>query len=273
MLDFRIDDTRCIQCGECALDCPAGVIALDPYPKISNEAGCLRCQHCLAVCPTAAVSILGRDPGASTTLRGNLPAPAGLATLIKGRRAVRRYHDRDLDPALIDELLEVSCHAPTGVNACSVLFTVVKERTVLHKLREELVAGLAGLRAAGGLPDGLAGKYLAWTVKAWQEEGKDILFRGAPHLVITSAPATAPCPAQDTIIALTTFQLYAHTRGVGTVWDGICMMALAACPEVAAKLGIPQDHSLGYAMAFGEPAVEYHRTVQRGPAQVNTVRW
>ena len=51
------------------------------------------------------------------------------------------------------------------------------------------------------------------------------------------------------------------------------MMALAACPELAARLGIPENHILGYAMAFGEPAVEYHRTVQRGPALVNAVRW
>jgi len=28
--------------------------------------------------------------------------------------------------------------------------------------------------------------------------------------------------------------------------------------------GIPENHIVGYAMAFGEPAVEYHRTVQRG---------
>lgn len=272
MNQFRIDEERCIQCGECALDCPSGIIVLDPYPKISNQAGCIRCQHCLAVCPTAAVSVLGRDPDASTPLQGKLPDPAALSILIKGRRAVRRYLDQNLDPALIDELLEIACHAPTGVNAASVLFTVVKERAVLHRLREELIDRLAELKVAGRLPEGRAGTYLGLVVKAWREEGRDILFRGAPHLVITSAPTYAPCPTQDCIIALTTFQLIAHARGLGTVWDGICMMALAACPEVTAKLGIPDDHSLGYAMAFGAPAVEYHRTVQRDPALVNVVK-
>ena len=273
MLQFRIDEERCIQCGECVLECPAGVIAMDAYPRMTNEEGCFQCQHCLAVCPTAAVSILGKEPEASTELQGNLPDPASLATLIKGRRAVRRYRDRDLAPELIDHLLEVSCHAPTGVNARSVLFTVVRERAVLHRLREDLLARLAKLQDADQLPEGLAAKYLGWTVNAWQEQGTDILFRGAPHLLITSAPADAPCPVQDTHIALTTFQLLAHAHGVGTVWDGICMMALAACPEVAGKLGIPEDHTLGYALVFGDPAVEYQRTVQRGPALVNVVKW
>jgi nitroreductase/NAD-dependent dihydropyrimidine dehydrogenase PreA subunit len=273
MIDFRVDEERCIRCGECVLDCPMGVIAMDDLPRIVNEEACIRCQHCLAVCPTGAVSILGRDPGASLSLAGSLPAADSLAALIKGRRSVRRYEDRDLDPGLIDELLEISCHAPTGVNAASVLFTVVKERAVLHRLRDDLLARLTAVKEKGLLPGGLAGTYLGMVVNVWQEQGRDVLFRGAPHLLITSAPAAAPCPAQDTIIALTTFQLMAQARGLGTVWDGICMMALAACPEVVGKLGIPADHILGYAMAFGEPAVEYHRTVQRGPALVNVVRW
>ena len=274
MIQFRIDEERCIQCGECALDCPASIISLDDgYPRITNEAGCIQCQHCLAVCPTAAVSILGKDPDASVGLAGNLPAAVALTTLIKGRRAVRRYQDQDLAPEFIDELLEVACHAPTGVNARSVLFTVIKERAVMHQLRDQLIDCLATQQAAGALPGGLSGKYLNWVVSAWREQGKDIIFRGAPHLLITSAPADSPCPAQDTIIAMTTFQLIAHAHGVGTVWDGICMMALANCPEVYARLGIPANHTLGYAMAFGLPAVEYHRTVQRGPALVNVVGW
>ncbi len=272
MIDFRIDEERCIQCGECAVDCPAGIIALDDYPKITNEADCIQCQHCLAVCPTAAVSILGKDPDGSTSLAGNLPEPARLATLIKGRRTVRRYKDADLASGLIDELLEVACHAPTGVNARGVLFTVVRQRSVMQKLREEVMAHLAKQKEAGQLPEGFVGQYLGYTLKAWQEEGKDIMFRGAPHLLITSAPKDCPCPVQDAHIALTTFQLMAQVRGVGTVWDGIFMMALGLLPEFAVRLGIPEDHTIGYAMAFGEPAVEYQRTVQRGPALVNVVK-
>jgi nitroreductase/NAD-dependent dihydropyrimidine dehydrogenase PreA subunit len=272
MIQFQIDEERCIQCGECVEDCPAGVISMEDYPTITNEEGCYRCQHCLAVCPTGAVSILGRDPDASTELEGNMPDATGLETLIKGRRSVRRYSDKDLDPALIDELLDIACHAPTGVNAQDVLFTVVREGAVMKGLREEVMAQLVKLNDDGELPEGFVRQYLGMAVEAWQKEGKDIIFRGAPHLLVTSGPKNAPSPAQDTLIALTTFQLIAHARGVGTVWDGMFMMALAVCPGLAARLGIPEDHIIGYAMAFGEPAVEYHRIVQRGPARVNVVK-
>jgi nitroreductase len=195
-----------------------------------------------------------------------------LETLIKGRRSVRRYNDKDLPAELIDELLDITSHAPTGVNAQSVLFTVVREGSVMQELREEVMAKLAELKSKGELPEGLAGRYLGGAVKAWQESGVDIIFRGAPHLLITSAPKDVPCPVQDTIIGLTTFQLMAHARGVGTVWDGMFMMALSVMPGLAGRLGIPEDHIVGYAMVFGEPAVEYHRTVQRGPANVNIVK-
>lgn len=272
MIQFRIDEESCIQCGECADDCPTGVISLDEYPQITDEDGCLQCQHCLAVCPTGAVSILGCEPDDSVVLEGNMPDPAKLETLIKGRRSVRRYSDKDIEPELIDALLDIAWHAPTGINAQSVLFTVVKERRVMENLRREVMEQLTQLKDAGKLPEGLAGQYLGGAVKAWQETGSDIIFRNAPHLLITSAPKDAPCPVQDTHIALTTFQLMAHARGVGTVWDGMVMMALAVLPGLSARLGIPENHTIGYAMVFGQPAVEYHRTVQRGAASVNVVK-
>jgi len=272
MIRFQIDEERCIQCGECAEDCPAGIISLEEYPIVTDEDKCYRCQHCLAVCPTGAVSVLGKNPAASTLLKGNMPDPEKLETLIKGRRSVRRYSDRELDSTLIDELLDIAWHAPTGVNAQSVLFTVIRDGGVMDGLRKKVMAELIQLQEKGKLPSGLAGQYLGGAVKAWQEDGTDIIFRGAPHLLVTSAPKDAPCPVQDTHIALATFQLMAHARGVGTVWDGIFMMVLSIIPGLAARLGIPGDHLIGYAMVFGEPAVEYHRTVQRGSARVNIVK-
>lgn len=272
MIKFQVDEERCTQCGECAADCPAEVIAMDGFPKMINEEGCYRCQHCLAICPTGAVSILGINPDDSIELVDNLVDSGRLAALIKGRRSVRRYTDNDLPSSLIDELLEVAWHAPTGINNQAVLFTVVRDGETMGRLRGDVMTRLAETREAGQLPEGFVGQYLSGAIKGWQEEGRDIIFRGAPHLLVTSAPNDSPCPVQDTHIALTTFQLMAHARGVGTVWDGMVMMALAVCPDLVARLGIPPDHLVGYAMAFGEPEVEYHRTVQRGPALVNVVR-
>jgi len=273
MLAFTIDEHKCTRCGLCAADCPARIIAMtEGSPAIApeQEAACYRCQHCLAICPTGAVSILGLDPEKSTPLPGTVTDPGGLETLIKGRRSVRSYRQENLEPALLRRLLEVAWHAPTGRNARQVRFTVVDDRAKLAALRDEVMAGLARLVREEALPESLA--YFADFVRLWEEQGVDTLFRGAPHLLIASAPQNVACPAPDCLIALSYFELYAQASGVGTVWNGLAKRAITdLLPETRQRLGIPEDHLVGYVMAFGLPAVHYARTAQHGPALIHRV--
>lgn len=271
MLDFNVNPRTCIRCGQCVADCPARVIAMAeggfPFIAPELEPSCYKCQHCLAICPTGAVSILGLQPGDSRLLAGNYPDPAQLETLIKGRRSVRRYQEENLDPALVQHLLEVAWHAPTGVNSRQVRFTVVDDREKLAQLRNEVMAGLDGLVRESALPEGLG--FYADFVRRWEEEGVDTIFRGAPHLLVASVPPTVASPLPDCIIALAYFELFAQANGVGTVWNGLAKWAINdLVPTTRRTLGIPDDHLIGYVMAFGKPAVHYPRTVQHGPALI-----
>jgi nitroreductase/NAD-dependent dihydropyrimidine dehydrogenase PreA subunit len=273
MLNFTINQQTCTRCGECVADCPARIIAMEEgVPTIlpEKEANCYRCQHCLMICPTGAVSILGLKPADSRPLPGNLPDPNAVETLIKGRRSVRRYKPENIDPKLMQRLLDVAWHAPTGMNSRDVLFTVVDDREKLAGLRDTVMAGLARLVREERLPEGM--EFFADFVRVWEEKGADILFRGAPHLLITSAPHTAASPVPDCLIALSYFELFAQSMGVGTVWNGLAKWAINdLLPEIRQQLGIPEDHIMGYAMSFGLPAVTFHRTVQHGPANVHRV--
>jgi nitroreductase len=242
----------------------------DDYPFIApeNEAACYKCQHCLAICPVGAVSILGLKPEASIPLAGNYPTPAQMETLIKGRRSVRRYRDEDLEPELLQRLLAVAWHAPSGVNSRQVRFTVVDNREKLATLRAEVMAGLGRLVRDNALPEGLG--FFADFVRAWEENGIDTIFRGAPHLLVASVPQNVPSPLPDCLIALSYFELFAQANGVGTVWNGLAKWAINdLLPATRQHLGIPDDHLIGYVMAFGKPAVCYSRTVQHGPALIS----
>lgn len=273
MLNFQVAQDKCTGCGLCAQDCPAGIIAMeDGHPAVApdKESSCYDCRHCLAICPAGGISIRGSKPEDSRPLAGAYPEPDKLETLIKGRRSIRRYREENLDPALLDRLLEVAGHAPSGVNTRKVRLTVIDDREKLAKFRIEVLNGLRSLAEANALPERFG--FFAGIVKAWDENGVDVLFRAAPHLLVASAPADVATPVEDCLIALTTFELFAQANGVGTVWGGLVKWAITELvPEARRTLGIPDDHVIGYAMAFGRPAVRYARTVQRGVPSIHRV--
>ncbi len=274
MLNFTIDVETCIGCGQCASDCPAMIISMETaIPVIAQdlEQFCISCLHCVAICSEGSVSILGSGPDDGLVLNsGGLPETKQLELLIKGRRSVRNYQDKNVDPELIEKMLEVAWHAPSGHNDRGLLYTLVNDKGVLYDLREEAFAGLLKLIEEDKLPEGM--EMFVDIIEAWEKSAMDILFRGAPHLLVVSSSKESASPLQDCIIALTTFELYAQGMGVGTIWNGLATLTIRELvPALKKRLGIPEDHSLGYVMGFGYPAVQYERSIDRGKPEVNRV--
>jgi nitroreductase/NAD-dependent dihydropyrimidine dehydrogenase PreA subunit len=274
MIDFKVDTDKCTQCGSCSEDCPSRIIVMgrEDFPAIApeKEVSCLRCEHCLAICPVGAISILGFSPEESLPLKGGYPDPRQLETLIKGRRSVRRYKPENLDAELMQRLLDVAWHAPTGTNSRQVRFTVLDDHEKVTRLRDEVMEGLIRLDREGAIPASRA--WFSRFIKIWEKHRVDLIFRDAPHLLIASAPNSVSSPKEDCLIALTTFELYAQACGVGTLWNGLATWAIdQLLPEMRQRLEIPGDHQFGYAMTFGKPAVRYARTVQHGSAIVHRV--
>lgn len=273
MLDFKVNRQMCVKCGQCVADCPAIIISMKedgPFIATENEATCYRCQHCFTICPTGSISIFGLDPKRSLPMTGNLPTADQMELLIKGRRAIRQYKPENLEREVLQRLLDVASHAPTGRNDRQIRFTVVDDREKLVKLREEVMNGLGRIVREKALPEGL--DFFIDIYKAWDEQGIDVLFRDAPHLLITSAPSDIATPVQDCLIAMTTFEMFAQALGVGTVWDGLAKLAISdLMPEFRIRLGIPENHVFGYVMAFGKPSISYARTAQRCTAQIHLI--
>jgi ferredoxin len=274
MLNLIIDIETCIGCGQCASDCPTMIISMEEnLPTIAPELEqfCIGCRHCVAICSEGALRISGYGPEKGINLTtAKLPPPEQVETLIKGRRSVRNYQDKNVDPRLIERLLAAAWHAPSGHNDRELLFTLVDDKGALFDLREEAIAGLEQRIAANDLPEGMA--MFTDIVAAWRGSGKDILFRGAPHLLIVSALEESASPMPDCLIALTTFELYAVSCGLGTLWNGLATLTISELvPALRDRLRIPAAHRLGYVMGFGLPAVRYPRGIERGLPRINRV--
>ncbi len=271
MLHFKVDTDKCVKCGECARDCLFGIIEMDDYPFVpkDKQGSCLECQHCLAVCEPGALSIHGKDPADSRPLKDGLPDPERMETLLMGRRSTRRYKKEGVDPAFIRHLLEVVSHAPTAVNQRLTRLTVVDDPATMDRLRERATAAALKRVREGTIPKGL--ERIAEYFRGC-ERGQDVIFRNAPHLLIASAPSDAFAPVADCHIAMSYFELLANSHGLGTVWNGIARNVLSEfAPELREPLGIPEDHIIACVMAFGKPAVKYHRTVQRPGGTIHRV--
>jgi Fe-S-cluster-containing hydrogenase component 2 len=264
MLEFLVNDDRCNRCGLCVSDCPARIIEQngDDVPQISseNEENCQECQHCLAICPTAAISILGRNPADSLPVSAEVwPRFEQMMHLMRGRRSVRQYCDRNVDSDLIGRLLATVANVPTGVNSRLLTFTVVDDKEEMQRLRQRVMESLVRAAGEGRIPERFA--YVEKAISAYAEHQADVIFRGAPHALIVSAPPQSPCGTEDVPLALAYFELLAQSAGLGTVWCGFLKLAFESAPELKSLVGLPPDHHY-YAILFGRPAIHYARTVQ-----------
>jgi len=273
MLDFKINDAKCIECGLCAQDCLVGIIEMNPKPIIrtTNEKKCLKCQHCLAICPTGALSILGKNPENSVTVDGEIPSPKAMSRLIKTRRSIRNYKKENLDKALIQELLEAAAYTPTGHNDNAVLFSLIDNKEDLNVFRTKVYASIKAMKETGKLEPKF--EFLAAIQKLWDNNGMDVLFRDAPHLLIASAPKDYASPIADCMISLSYFELLANSYNVGTIWNGLVKWAIDDIdPELRKLIGIPKNHVIGYVMSFGKPAVKYARGIQSEGLHLNRIK-
>jgi nitroreductase/NAD-dependent dihydropyrimidine dehydrogenase PreA subunit len=252
----------------CVRDCPVRIIEFcgngEPGVSAEKEGSCIECQHCLAVCPTGAISVFGLDPEQSLPLSPeSFPKFEQMDRLLRGRRSVRQYLDKNVERGLIDRMLSAVANCPTGCNSRQLTFTVVDDKDVMGQVREKVMRRLIKAVENGKIPQ--EDTFFRGAIAAYAGNGVDVIFRGAPHAMIVSASPEALCAAEDVSLAVAYFELLAASAGLGTVWCGFLKIAFEKVPELKSLVGLPEGHAY-YAILFGYPNVHYARTVQRDQA-------
>lgn len=266
MKTITIDKEKCIRCGLCISDCLSSCIEFDEdnFPKMTAEERCISCQHCLAICPTGALSFNEKHPENSQAADYN-----DILGLIKSRRSVRQYKDEEISEETFGKLKEMLPFIPTGCNSHSLHFSIVEKKSAMDTIRNrvnELLIKTMSYKALAPIVNKFS-KYKDAFIN-----GEDVIFRGAPHMVVVSSPITAPCATVDPIIALSYFELYAQHLGLGTCWCGFAQVCLKIFPEICEMLEIPSGYKPVYVMLLGIPAVKYQRTIQPEPYKIAEIK-
>ncbi|GAB6090238.1 nitroreductase family protein [Spirochaeta dissipatitropha] len=263
----------CIRCGLCIADCIADAIN-SPDMSINYER-CIRCSHCSAICPTAAVSWRAPE-GTSFTGHPVHDLPAGfsgeLANLLKRRRSIRRFSGKELPHHLIQDIIEITNHSPTGTNSRGVGITVISgsarmrefsdlcmlffrriSRIVLNPLSKPVLRIFMGKKAFYRLMsyNKHIDRYFA---------GRNNLTHGAAALFVFHADRKSSCPSEDALIWAAHAALYAESLGVGTCYNGFIVRAARYSKAVRHYLGLPPGHRVYETFTAGFSAHSYQRS-------------
>ena len=268
---FKVDYEKCVKCGLCIENCPTKALDYDDYksPKMEKPKNCMKCQHCLAICPVGAISIMDKNPNDSAQIKEI--NSDDILNLIQSRRSIRNYKQENVSKEIIQKLKDMLNYVPTGKNNHNLHFSFIEDINVMDDFR---------VKVNNRIIEFFNKKSVQFLTKQFPnyekmknaiEKGNDVIFRGAPHLVVVSAPIDSSCPNQDGIIALSYFELYANSLGLGTCWCGYAHKMLKIFPEFIEYLQVPKNHKPIYVMLFGYKNVEYKRAIQPNPYSFTTI--
>lgn len=265
-LKFKVEESKCIHCGLCVKDCIAGVISMDENnnPQATASQRCIGCQHCIAICPVGAISVFDKNPDEAEKIYAQNPDM--ILNLIKSRRSDRNFKQENVDKEKLDKLKDMLSWVPTGCNCRKLHFSFIDDIEVMNEFRNytnNKVVSALGKKPIKAVAEKFS-NYAKLLLK-----GHDIIFRGAPHMVVVANHVNAPCAKEDAIIALSYFELYAQSMGLGTCWCGLADSCMKLFPELCEYMGIPDGYKPEYAMLFGVKDVNYSRTTQ--PDKVSVV--
>ncbi|MDJ0667813.1 MAG: nitroreductase family protein [Desulfobacterales bacterium] len=274
-----INGERCIGCGTCIAVCPSGTLALEAGQAIVSGHESLSCGHCEAACPVEAIRIgaLNNDSQQFATFRQQTdwlaPGSADIASLVqlmRSRRSCRNYQDRPVPLAVLQDLVKIGLTAPSGSNCQPWAFTLLPSRAAVLHLGDMIGAFfrrlnrmadrylLRGALRMIGRPelDFYFRNYrnaVAEALEAWDRTGRDLLFHGAPAVILVGTRADAACPKEDALLATQNMLLGAHAMGLGTCLIGFAVSALKQDPAILKRLDIPDGESVHAVIALGYP--------------------
>jgi len=171
-------------------------------------------------------------------------------TLLRRRRSIREFEERDIPPDVVMEIIRESCLAPSAMDGQPWRFVVVHNRRWIKRISDESKKN--HLRDIANNPSSPLIRY----VDRLRDEAFSV-FYNAPCLVFIVGPRNVPSLAVDCALAASYFMFAATARGLGTCWVGLG--ANISNRKMLEAIGIPGDCRiiapliLGYPLSIPDP--------------------
>lgn len=267
---LEVDRELCKQDGICAAVCPMELIDLQksgyPAPVADAEEMCIGCGHCVAVCPTGSLSHRDTDVDQCPPIRKELHLTAEHCEhFLRNRRSIRVYKSDPVPRTVISRLIEVARFAPSGHNCQCTEWLVLDNREELRSL-----AGIVADWARwiiDSMPESDLSRHMEKLLTRW-ENGKDVILRDAPVVIIAHAEAGNRMAPPSCTLALGYLELAATSTGLGCCWAGYFSAAATTFPPMKEALSLPKGHQCYGSMMLGYPKFSYHRLPARKPPAI-----
>lgn len=193
-----------------------------------------------------------------------------LATLIKGRRSIRRWQDKEVPQKLLTRAIELATWAPNGGNRQIWCFYIITNRNTINSIADR-VQNTVDLMASW--PES---EEFSKEISRWQKSAT--FFRSAPSAIAVAASKyesladrmltargktdrdarriranrdLANTRIQSAASAIAYLLLALHKEGLGAVWMTGPMQAAS---EIEKLLKVPSDMNLVAFIPVGYPA-------------------
>ncbi|MGI9952768.1 nitroreductase family protein [Moorellaceae bacterium AZ2] len=180
--------------------------------------------------------------------------------IIKNRRSVRSYKDRQVEDKDLEAVLEAGSYAPSPGGSQPWHFTVVQDKELIRAMSE----------AAKEVARSREVEFL----RALGENPEYHAFHGAPTVIVVSGDETQPFAPAACAAATQNMLLAAEALGLGSCWVNFGLMAFegAKADHFRRVLGIPEGYKPLYSVCLGYRKEEKPPAAPRKSGVISYVR-
>ena len=183
--------------------------------------------------------------------------PIKIFSVIRERRSIRNYIDRDVPDNALRAIIAAGIQAPTALGLQPWQFVIIKDRGLMQRISDYckpiLIESIEEERRAG------TEEFLA----ALKTPGFNI-FYNAPVLVLVLGARKAVSSFLDCALCAENMLLAAWALDIGSCWIGSAAL-VQQNPDLLTALKVSDDHQIVAPLIFGYPAHLSPKLARREP--------